>query len=1092
MAGQRSRNASVGVRCSVHLLTILVLRWGAGERPPYSCCAKSLTVRKTAQVAGKTIPSLLAIRSARCTILVIGGRTIFRTSVRKAAIINSSMFVRTTRVFLSRLWTSRSVTLVLFFFPLLCLLFSPVRIQARDVLPVSYSERVWKMQDGLPEQVVQAFAQTPDRYLWIGTTGGLVRFDGERFLVFNRENTPAFVENNVFCLTVSRDNTLWIGLEGGGLIRYRAGVFRAFGASDGLNNLFVRTVYEDRLGKIWVGTDDGLFTVIGERFDRIDNKNGIPALAVHALHEDGAAGLWVGGSRLGRLKGDSFVEYRLPGEPATNRVKSIWETKDSILWVGTVSGLQKLAIGSSQFERVPGITGTVRFLRQTSDGTLWIGMIGHGLHIYRDHRFSEMVAPGSLPSDTLLNLFEDIDRNLWVGTQAGMVRLSETPVRTVDLPDAADSDAETVYQDQNGDVWIGSETLFLYHNGRAAPYRFPGIADVRVRNVFRDRDGALWLGTAGKGIYRQVAGRMIHYSTENGLVNNFVRAILQARDGSVWIGTDEGVSRWRSSEITNYEMSNGLCYFGIRSLLQDRNGDIWIGTDHGMSHIHEDRFLSDSVTDTLKNEKIWSMHEDPDGGLWFGTRTGGLYRWRSEKLTHYTTAQGLASNGVYELIEDRRGNLWMSSPQGISVIDRHELDAVADDPSRRVAVTLYGVSEGLETIQMCGGEKPAGILTREGEVWFPSSKGPVRVSIDEPRPSKPVPVGIDRIVVDGGPVPWSSTVLLGPDNKKLEIDFGVLLLRSQERVRFRYKLDGFDKNWSDASTERVAYYTNLSPGRYRFRVAAFEMNNPEQIAQASIAIVQRPHFYRTPWFLALCLLTAAGIAWAAYAYRLGQLRSRFSAVLHERNRLAREMHDTLIQGCTGVSALLEAHSSLEEPQSNDGRELLDYARTQLRSTIDEARQAVWNLRQNVSAGIVRQLEEMCRQITNEFGTPVQCGVSGVPFEFDQTTAHDVLMAAREALYNAVRHGQPTSVRLNAEFQEQFCTLKIVDDGLGFDPIKVSASSNGHYGLIGIRERAERVGGTFSVHSRIGAGTELLIEVPRPSAKLKDEIPEMKL
>ena len=972
------------------------------------------------------------------------------------------------------------------------LLGSSIFAQAKAILPVSYSERVWKLEDGLPEQVVQAFAQTPDRYLWIGTTGGLVRFDGERFLVFDRENTPAFVENNVFCLTVSRDNTLWIGLEGGGLIRYRSGVFRALGAGDGLNNLFVRAVYEDHGGRIWVGTDDGLLVVNGERLERVDNKNGIPRLAVHALYEDGEHGLWVGGSRLVRLHANSSTQYRLSGESGTNRVKSIWQTIDGTVWVGTVSGLQRLRNGSSRFEPVAGIKGTVRFLRQTSDQTLWIGMIGHGLQVCRDQKFSTMLAPGSLPSDTLLNLFEDIDHNLWIGTQAGMVRLSETPVRTLDLPHAADSDAETVYEDRNGDVWVAAETLFLYHHGRAEPYQFGDIADVRVRNVFRDRDGALWLGTTGKGVYRKIAGQTVHYSTENGLVNNFVRAFLQSRDGSVWIGTDEGVSRWRPSGITNYEMSNGLCYFGIRSLLEDRSGDIWIGTDHGVSHIHEERFVSNRVTDALKNEKIWSMHEDSDGGLWFGTRTGGLYRWRSDRLTHYTTAQGLASNGVYELLEDRRGNLWMSSPQGISVMDRHDLDVVADDPSRRVAVTLYGVSEGLETIQMCGGEKPAGILTTGGEAWFPSSKGPVRVSIDEPRPSKPVPVVIDRLVVDGGPVSSSATVELGPNNKKVEIDFGVLMLRSQERVRFRYKLQGFDKGWSEASTERAAYYTNLPPGRFQFRVAAFEMNNPQQIAQASIEIVQRPHFYRTWWFLGLCLLAAGGIAWAAYGFRMGQLQARFAAVLKERNRLAREMHDTLIQGCTGVSALLEAHSSLEEQESQGGRELLDYARTQLRSTIDEARQAVWNLRQNVSSGIVRQLEDMCRQIAHEFGVPVEYRVLGTPFEFDQATAHDVLMAVREALYNAVRHAEPTSVLLNADFKERWCTVKVVDNGGGFDATSVPASSNGHYGLIGLRERVERVGGKVTLHSQIGTGTEIIIDVPRHTPSAERDIPEMQL
>jgi len=970
----------------------------------------------------------------------------------------------------------------------ICLNSSPISALATSSVPVAYSQRIWKMQDGLPEQVVQAFAQTADRYLWIGTTGGLLRFDGERFIVFDRENTPAFIENNVFCLTVSRDNTLWIGLEGGGLIRYRDGVFRAYGSDEGLNNLFVRTVYQDHTGKIWIGTDSGLFLLSGDRLNRVDGTSGgMPAVAVHALFEDRSGGLWVGGSRLLRREGDTFVEYRLEGGAGPNRVKTILETAEGTVWVGTVSGLQKLTPGTTRFKRVPEISGTVRFLRETADHTLWIGMIGHGLHTFSNGRFATMMAPGALPSNTLLNLFEDQEHNLWIGTQAGMVRLSKSPVHTLNLPDAADSDAETVYQDRNGDVWVAAENLFRVHSSHATPYRVPGLAGVRVRNVFRDRDGALWFGTEGRGIYREIGNRLVHYSTENGLVNNFVRAILQAKDGSIWIATDEGVSRWHPQGFTNYQMGDGLCYFSTRSILEDRNGDIWIGTDRGVSHIHRDKFEANTVTDALKNEKIWAIHEDPDGGMWFGTRTGGLYRWRSEKLTHYTTAQGLASNGVYELIEDGKGNLWMSGPQGISSINRHELDAIADDPSRPVALTLYGVSEGLETIQMCGGEKPAGILTSEGEVWFPSSRGPVRISIDQPRPSQPAPVVIDRVIADGRHLAPSASVQLGPDNAKLEVDFSVVLLRSQERVRFRYMLEGFDKGWSDASTERAAYYTNLTPGNYRFRVDAFEMNNPEQVAEASIQVVQERHFYFRAWFIGLCLLMAAAAVWAAYQFRLRQLHARFAAVLQERNRLAREMHDTLIQGCVGVSALLEAHSSLGEHQSKDGSDLLAYARTQLRSTIDEARQAVWNLRRNPDADITPQLERMAEQITHEFGIPVKCEFSGKPFAFDQATVHDVLMVAREALYNAMRHGQPSSVRLNADFEDDCCTLRVADNGSGFDLTSLSSSRNGHYGLIGIRERAERIGGEFVVHSSPGNGTEVIIKVPRAVSRNPVEV-----
>ncbi|MGA7294313.1 MAG: two-component regulator propeller domain-containing protein [Terriglobales bacterium] len=964
----------------------------------------------------------------------------------------------------------------------------------------SYTERKWQMQDGLPEQIVQAFAQTADHYLWIGTTGGLLRFDGASFVLYDRESTPAFRDNNIFCLTVSRDNSLWIGSEGGGLIRYRGGVFRFFSAADGLTNPFVRSIEEDSNGQIWIGTDDGLFRLSGDHLERIDGQGDIPRIAVHSIYRDRSGHLWIGGSKLLRIDGASATEYHLQGEASQNRVKCILETADGTIWVGTVSGLQRMLPGPAntlRFRKVDRFNVTVRLLRETSDGRLWIGTIGRGLQIYSQGQFSEITAPSKLPSNTVLSLYEDIENNIWVGTQAGMLRLSKTPVRTVALPDASDSDAETVYQDVDGDVWIAAANLFRFEKGEARPYRFPALGRVRVRNVFRDREGTLWIGTDGGGVYHQAGKRLIHYTTREGLVNNFVRAFLQSRDGSVWITTDEGVSRWTRNRFTNYQMKDGLCYFSTRSILQDRNGDIWIGTDRGVSRLHDDKFQTDDAVRALQEEKVWAIHQDPEGALWFGTRTGGLYRWQSAKLTHYTVAQGLASNSIYELVEDHNGKLWVSGPDGISVMNRRDLEMVINDPTRRVPVTLYGISEGLETIQMCGGEKPAGVLTSQGEVWFPSSKGPVRVSTDQPAPSNPAPVVIDRVLVDGLEAPSGKRISLTPATAKLELHYGVVLLRSQERINFRYILDGFDKNWSEASASRIAYYTNLPPGRYHFRVAAYEINNPAQISETSLEIVQEPHFYRTFWFLALCLLLAASTVFAIYQVRLGQLRARFQAVLDERNRLAREMHDTLIQGCVGVSALLEAQSSIGNAGGNNGHDLLEYARAQIRSTIDEARQAVWNLRRNsgLVASLTPQLKGMTQQVSHEFGIPVDFCVVGKPFGFDQSTVHDILMVAREALYNAVRHGQPRRVQLDVCFGEQSCEVKISDDGSGFDFTTAAASSAvssaGHYGLIGMRERVERIGGKLVVNSRIGRGTDLVIEVPRkPSGSHQNEVPEI--
>ena len=975
---------------------------------------------------------------------------------------------------------------------LLSVFLLPPYARPLDNPPVTYTERTWQMQDGLPEQTVQAFAQTQNRYLWIGTTGGLLRFDGARFVLYDRENTPAFTENNIFALTVSRDDSLWIGTEGGGLIRYRDGVFRSFSNNDGLSNGFVRAVYQDHKGQIWIGTDNGLFRLSGERVERVDNTDGVPSVAVHAIREDHQGQLWVGGSKLLCLRGNTSIEYRLQGGGSENRVKSILETRDGTVWVGTISGLHKMVPGAGDrsFHKVKETKGVVRFLRETSDGTLWFGTIGHGIYKYRNRRFSQITAPNSLPSNTALNMFEDAENNIWIGTQAGMLRLSKTPIRTVALPDAGDYDAETVYQDPNGDLWVAAANLFRFRDGKATEVRFPGINGVRIRNVFRDSTGALWIGTEGRGVFQQSGAGMAHYTTKDGLVNNFVRAFLQSRDGSVWIATDEGVSRWRAGGFTSYQVRDGLCYFSTRALAEDHNGDIWIGTDRGVSRLHGGGFAKDPATEGLRDEKIWAIHEDSDGGLWFGTRTGGLYRWRSERLTHYTTAQGLASNSIYEILEDREGNFWISGPNGISVISRRELDLIADDPSHPLSLILYGISDGLETTQLYGAEKPGGVVTSQGEVWFASNKGPVRVSLDPSNPSGPVPVVIDQVLADGLEKSPRQPIELSPDNAKVELHYSVVLLRSQERVRFRYKLDGFDKSWTDDSSRRVAYYTNLPPGRYEFRVAAFEMNNPQQVSETSVEILQRPHFYRSWWFLGCCVLLLGGAVWGGHRVQVRQLHARFQAVLHERARLAREMHDTLIQGCAGVSALLEAHSSLGGAETQAKDNLLDCARTQLRTTIDESRAAVWDLRHGDGSAttIDPLLGNMTRQISHESGVPVEYQLLGKPFDLDQSTAHELLMVVREALHNAVRHGQPTKVQLNISFGENECTVQIRDNGIGFDPALVLSSSNGHYGLVGIRERVQRLGGNFVLTSRPGEGTDLSFRVPRKVSVRQSEMP----
>lgn len=947
-----------------------------------------------------------------------------------------------------------------------------------------YTRRIWQTTDGLPEQTVQAFAQTPDGYLWIGTTGGLLRFDGARFVTFDRQNTPGLIDNNIFCLTVTRDGALWIGTEGGGLARYYGGTFRTWTTREGLSNDFVRTIVEDARGTIWAGTDNGLLRLKGSRFERVDGAGGVPALAVHALLAEANGNLWAGGSRLLLLRPDgSSQEFTMPGEASQNRVKSLLRTHDGTLWVGTVAGLSRMTAASSAIVRVSGVSSTVRVLRAVEGSGLWIGTIGQGAFILRGDTLRHVNMPGALPSNTILNLFEDDERNLWIGTQAGMARLTHTPVTILPLPQASDSDFGTIYEDRDRSLWIASTRLFHLTANALEPATLPGIGRAHVRNVLRDRSGALWVGTDGDGVYRLSAAGATHYTTREGLSNNFVRAMAQDVDGSMWIALDEGVSHivgtGAAARIVSYGMREGLAYFSTRVLLVDHSGDVWIGTDGGLSHLHAGHFVTDAATSALARSKVWAIYQDATGSLWFGTRTSGLFQLKDDRLIRFTSNDGLPSNAVYQILGDNAGHLWLSSPNGISYLDRSDLGAQAQLTSRHLKVTFYPVGEISGAVEIYGGTQCSGAITPEGEVWFPTNRGPLHIAgLPALRTAAPR-LHVDPVLVDGSPAPAGGVLRLAAGTSRIAFHYAPVLLRSQGAIRFQFMLEGFDRDWSPPTTARSAEYTNLPPGEYRFRIRTFEIDRPAAYSEATVELVQLPHLYRTWWFITIVVAVIALAIYLIYRARVRQVRARFAAVLEERSRLAREMHDTVIQGCTSVSALLEA-VAMEQESGQSGTALMDFARVQIRTTIDEARDAIWNMRQadEDPNALGARVQAMTQQIAAEFGAEITCASRGVAFAVVQPLAHDVLMVSREAVLNAIHHGKPRHTDIQLTYTRSELEIAVTDDGCGFDLNANTAQNSHHFGLKGMRERILRWGGTFTVDARMGKGVRIEARVPR--------------
>jgi signal transduction histidine kinase len=424
----------------------------------------------------------------------------------------------------------------------------------------------------------------------------------------------------------------------------------------------------------------------------------------------------------------------------------------------------------------------------------------------------------------------------------------------------------------------------------------------------------------------------------------------------------------------------------------------------------------------------------------------------------------------------------LSSPSCVFSVNRQDLLRAGKsltDPSHRPAISIYGTSEGMETNQMNGGVQPAGAISVAGDIWFPSTRGAVRITPDHNIRTSVRPVLIEKILADGQESPPGERIEVGPGDGRLEIHYTAIRLRSSERIRFRYMLEGFDRDWTEAAGRRVAYYTNLPPGSYRFRVAAYEVDDPRSTSEAVIGIELRPHFYETVWFLALCAAALAAAGLAAYRLRVRQIRARFAAVLAERNRLAREMHDTLIQGCVGVAALLDAAVSLRQSSPEMTSELLERARIQVRESVDDARRAVWNLRRESSNGngLISSLERLAQQLAITSGVSISCKADGTPVPLDARVEHDLVMIAKEAILNAVHHGRPQSVLLSWSFEPNRLQVRVTDDGCGFEPAAAIAQARDHYGLEGMSERAKQMGGIFTLNSAPGKGTEINVTVP---------------
>lgn len=785
--------------------------------------------------------------------------------------------------------------------------------------PTQYSHENWQSSKGLPQNAVSAIVQDHQGYIWCATQEGLVRFDGVQFTVFDKWNTPAITRHNIRALCLDRTGALWIGTNGGGLVRMRDGEFTAFTTREGLVYDNVTSLCEGRDGSIWVGTyGGGLSRYRGGRFTNYTTASGLPHDSILALCTDEAGALWIGtnGGGLCRFMDERFTVFG-HGQGLPNPViYALCSSRGGALWVGTYGGGLCRFDGKSfrTFTTRDGLSNDrILGLHEDKDGNLWIGTFGGGVSRYYGGRWATFSTAQGLAYDVVRCFCEDREGNLWIGIDGGgLSRLHDGSFTTFSTQEGLSNDyAIGIYQTREGDVWITTNGggINRFREGRLTSFSTrDGLPNDLVRSIFEDAQGALWVATDGGGLARVMKGRVTTFNTSNGLTSNRVIAVRGDRRGNIWVGTNGGgLNRIRGGKVT--AVGQGLGTSGLVNLIhEDREGRLWIGSyGGGLSLFQGEKLLGFEGRDAIGPAIVNYIHEDGDGTFWLGTIGSGILRLRGGKVARFTRRDGLFDDVAYEILDDGLGYFWMSGNKGVYRVARKDLEAFADGRIQAIPCTSYGEPDGMKSAECNGGFVPAGFRTADGHLWFPTMRGvatvdPARLSTNTLVP----PVLVERLVLNRGPLALGHSVALPPGRNSLEIHYTGLSFVAPSRVKFRYRLEGFDENWVDAGTRRVAYYTNIPPGRYRFQVVACNNDGVWNTEGASLALVQRPRFYQTLWFLGAlaCLLGLAGPG--LYLLRVRSLQDRqreLETLVRDRTQLLSETNLRLEQANVDLARL---------------------------------------------------------------------------------------------------------------------------------------------------------------------------------------------
>lgn len=754
----------------------------------------------------------------------------------------------------------------------------------------------------LPQATISAVYQTRDGYIWAGTFEGLVRFDGVAFTTFDLPALAGATARGTMSLYEDRAGALWIGTNGGGPVRYQGGVFTRFPTS-GLGDAAVLAFQEDRSGRLWVGTNRGLAYRDGETFVMVDPHavDGVPALRVRALAIDREGVLWVG-SQAGLLRGRDGHFEKVPGLPSDD-VRAVAFDGAGVIYVGTEGGGLSMVSGGriETLRRAQGLAGdAVRAVLVDHQGAVWIGTEGGGISRLWHGALETLDAAHGLPGNLIRSFAEDHEGSIWVGTNGGGLGVLRDQKFTTYGPEhgLVQPNVRVVLEDRTGAIWTGTDGGGLVRLGPAAPgasqpavrtyTERDGLPDDFVRALVETRAGTLWVGTNAGGLARvpllgKDAGVLRAVDLHGGLGSRGVAALVEARDGTLWIGTSEiGLFALRLGADDRVASLRRVPLpppaGDVKALFEAHDGTLWVGTTSGAVRVRDGVAELFQADRSFANLQVFAFTEDPDGSLWVGTERG-LLRLHEGRTAIVGRAQGLPDEVVFRILDDGRGNFWLTSNQGVTRVSRESLLRVEQGRAPTVEATAFARGDGLRSHQCNGASQPAGWRARDGRLLIPTNRGlsildPGRLLVNDKVP----PVVLERVVVDGADVAAprlaDGALHLGAGVERLEIHYTALSFLAPERVRFRYKLEGYDRDWLEAGTRRVAYYTRTGPGDFTFRVQASNNDGVWNEAGATLGFAIAPRVWETKWFAGFVAVLLAALGFALARVRVRRLERR--------------------------------------------------------------------------------------------------------------------------------------------------------------------------------------------------------------------------